>query len=273
MTLYILKYLFHLIFKGEMTSSELAESHGDSIQNASNAMRVLKDIGLVRHPQNRPRSWEIVPSMTLILLLEQFLLISKNNEDLKKLLLQPSVIKIGSKLHKNRAKTILALIESTGLSKVTVIRVLNKLLNLNMLQKTSTKPYVFSISSKTPAPKFFDVCHKIERIFTDKSGTELTPERIMKNLAKDKSVLILLHYGSTARGKGDRFSDIDLLAVTRDKISRGEILDRYSHEKIDLSIYSKEGFLNLLKSHPDFVSNIAKAKVLKGKDILDAVAA
>lgn len=40
---------------------------------------------------------------------------------------------------------------------------------------------------------------------------------------------------------------------------------------IDLSVYSKEGFLRLLKNQPDFIRSIASAKILKGKNIFDAV--
>ena len=86
-----------------------------------------------------------------------------------------------------------------------------------------------------------------------------------------ESVLILIHYGSSARGKDDRFSDIDLFIVTRDRISRGEILSRYSQKKLDLSVYSKRGFLELLRKQPDFMAHIATANVLKGKDIIEAI--
>ncbi len=84
-------------------------------------------------------------------------------------------------------------------------------------------------------------------------------------------MLILVHYGSSSRDASDKLSDIDLLAVTQDRISRGDILSRFSHGKIDLSVYSKSGFLQMLKTHPDFISHISKATVLKGKDIFEAV--
>lgn len=94
---------------------------------------------------------------------------------------------------------------------------------------------------------------------------------IIRKIKDDESVLILIHYGSSYRGKDDILSDIDLFVVTRDRISRGEILSRYSQKKLDLSVYSKGGFLELLRKQPDFMAHIATANVLKGKDLIEAI--
>ncbi|MBI4650170.1 nucleotidyltransferase domain-containing protein [Candidatus Desantisbacteria bacterium] len=93
----------------------------------------------------------------------------------------------------------------------------------------------------------------------------------MEQLKNDSSVLILAHYGSSARGTIDKFSDIDIFVVTRDKISRGDIISKYSGKKIDLNVYSKKGFLELLKFQPDFIRNLSRSRILKGKDILEEV--
>ncbi|MEW6108981.1 MAG: nucleotidyltransferase domain-containing protein [Nitrospirota bacterium] len=274
MRLYALKYLFLLIFEGEKTSRELAELAGDRIYNTSHAMSILQNLGLVRHPQNRLRSWEIIPTIKLNLLLEKLLLISKNDKEIKRLLEQPAVIKIGSNIYKNkRGRSISSLVESAGISKRTVMRVLNKLVELNLLKKTGGKPHAFHVSNTTSAQVFFEACGRIENLFRSKARKQVpvSPAQAIKEMAKDNSVLILIHYGSSSRGKADNLSDIDVLAVTRDKISRGDILHRYSHKKLDLNVYSKRGFLQLIKTQPDFIRNISTARVLKGDDILKAI--
>ncbi len=100
---------------------------------------------------------------------------------------------------------------------------------------------------------------------------KLSLKEIIRKIKDNASVLILIHYGSSYRGTDDEFSDIDLFIVTRDRISRGEIISEYSQKKLDLSVYSKEGFLKLITKQPDFITHISKSNVLKGNDILEAV--
>lgn len=272
MNLFIIKYLFPLIFDGEKTSRELAVHIGSPLYNASRATGMLQRLGLIRHPDKRARSWEIVPSNQLNLLLEKLLFVSKNNKEIKNLLQQPSIIKIGSTFHRIKGEQIISsIIESTGLSRLSVLNTLNKLADYELLRKGTGKLNKYYLPRSTLSQLFFESCYGIKNLFTNHKQRKSSPQQIIKQLTRDKSVLILVHYGSSSRGKSDRLSDIDLLAVTRDKISRGDILARYSSKGIDLSVYSKNGFLQLLKSHPDFVSNISMARVLKGKDILQAV--
>ncbi len=272
MNLYVIKYLLLLIFEGEKTSRELSEAAGRSLSNASHAMRTLGRLGLVKHPEKRVRSWVIDPTKKLNLLIEKLLFITRNDADIKGLLQLSTAIKIGGRLHQSKGgHSIPALLESTGLSKMSTIKILNRLVDHNLLRKDTSRPNKYYVISAMSSQLFFEVCNKIEHTLIKDTGSELAPQVLIKRLAKDKSVLILVHYGSSSRGKGDRLSDIDLLAVTRDKISRGDILARYSHKGIDLSVYSKSGFLQLLKSQPDFISNISMARILKGRDILHAV--
>lgn len=272
MSLCSIKYLFHLIFEGEKTSREIAEESGSSIFSVSHAMRVLQQLSLVKHPERRPRSWEVNHTKELILILEKLLLISKNNTEIKALLEQPSVVRIGISLNKKeKGLTIPYIIKTTRISKPTVLKVLNKMLALNLLRKKIGKPNLYSVVDTTLSQLFFDACREIAKIIVTKNEKEFSSQEIMRHLRNDDSVLILVHYGSTARGTSDSLSDIDILAVTRDKISRGNILNRYNNKKIDLHVYSKSGFLQLIKTQPDFIKNISTAKVLKGKDILEAI--
>lgn len=272
MNLYALKYLFLLIFEGEKTSRELSEAARRSISNASHAMRMLSRLGLVKNPEKRVRSWVIDPTKKLNLLIEKLILISKNDADIKSLLQLSTAIKIGSRLNRTKGgQTISSLIESTGVSRMSAIKVLNRLVTINLLRKDFHKPNKYYIAPNMSAQLFFEACKRIEQTFTKDTKSEVTTKQFIRRLINDKSVLILVHYGSSSRGKGDRLSDIDLFAVTRDKISRGDILARYSYKGIDLSVYSKSGFLQLLKSQPDFISNISMARILKGRDILHAV--
>ncbi|MCL0086569.1 nucleotidyltransferase domain-containing protein [Thermodesulfovibrionales bacterium] len=276
MNLFVVKYLLLLILEGEMTSREMAESLGDSIYNASHAMGLLNKLGLAIHPENRPRSWIADSTKPLNLTLEKLLLVSKNNTEIQSLLMLPSYVCTGAQLAKKpKGTTIDALINSTSLSKVSTIKTLKKMVELALLRKKTGKPNLYYLSDKPLAQLFCKACSEITDIFLTKKEVKkekkVATREIIKQIKNDKSVLILVHYGSSARGRQDKLSDIDLFAVTRDKFSRGEIISHYRHKNIDLSVYSKKGFLRLIKTQPDFISNIATARVLKGKDILEAV--
>lgn len=272
MLLFIMKYLLILIFEGEKTSRELAAETGSSIYNASHAMGVLQKLGLAKHPENRVRSWEVDSSRKIMLTLEKLLLVTKNDSRIKNLFNRATVVKIGSKLFQyKKGITIEMLADSTGTSKLSVRKALEDLSTLDLLIKKIGKPNIYHVKGEMPSRLFFKACSEIEILFHRKEVKDLSPKAIMKKLANNNSVLILVHYGSSSRGTNDRLSDIDFLVVTRDKISRGDIISRYSHKNIDLSVYSKSGFLQLLKTSPDFIRDIYTAKILKGKDILESV--
>ncbi|MBM4146281.1 MAG: nucleotidyltransferase domain-containing protein [Nitrospira sp.] len=272
MNLYILKYLFLLIFEGEKNIKELSIEAGGTIYNASRAMSILHGLGLVKHPVNRSRSWQSDITKKMNIIAEKLLLASKYDKKIMRLFEKKSIVKIGARLCKNnKGLTVAALISSTGLSKITVETSLRNLNENNLVTKKPGKPNIYYCSDMPVSNLFFETCTKIDSLFAKNSRKMISPGQIIKELRKDDSVLILIHYGSSARGHGDKFSDIDVLVVTRDRISRGEILSRYGNKIIDLSVYSKNGFLQMLKTHPDFISHISKATVLKGKDIFEAV--
>ena len=272
MNLFIFKYLFLLILEGEMTSMEMSEKLGCSLYNASHAAGILLKLGLVKHPEKRIRSWVAESTNALVLDIEELILVSKNDEEVRNLLSIPSVISIGTWFHKNKKETTINdLTESTGLSRVSVIKVLKRMTSLKLISRKIGKPNRYYPSSTLLAQLFFKISNHIMNLFTDKKAEKESPQGIINKIKNHESVLILIHYGSSARGKTDRLSDIDLFVVTRDNITRGEILSEYSRDNIDLTVYSKAGFLDFLEKHPDFAAHLATAKILKGKDIFEAV--
>ena len=272
MNLYILKYLFLLILEGEITSKELAEKLGEAPCNASHAMSILHKLGVISHPKNRVRSWIVDSSNPLVLTMEKLLIISKNNSEIKNLFHFPSVILIGNWFFINKkGATINELVKKTGLSRAYVMKALDKMSSENIINKKTGKPNNYYPYDTLLSRLFFQVSHDVLNLFSIRNDKKLSLMEIIRKIKDDESVLILIHYGSSYRGKDDRFSDIDLFVVTRDRISRGEILSRYSQKKLDLSVYSKRSFLELLRKQPDFMAHIATANVLKGKDIIEAI--
>lgn len=270
MDLFAIKYLFYIIFEGEKTISELIKDVGGSQSNVSHAMSVLNKFGLVTHPDKRARPWVADSSNELVQLMEKFIFVSGNNPEIKQIFNQKSIILIGSEFYKNKTGvTKENLIDSTKFSKVTVIKTLRKLAQFKIISIKVGRPNIYYPCKADLATIFLNACFLIQKVYNKKN--ELSPSEIIKQLENNVSVLILIHYGSSMRGTTDDFSDIDLFAVTRDKISRGDIISKYSNKKIDLNVYSKKGFLELLKSQPDFIRNLSTARILKGKDILEAV--
>lgn len=273
MNLMPIKFIFPLIMEGEKTSRELADDLRAPLYAVSYAMGCLYKLNLVKRPEGRPRSWAINTESPVVHKFEKLLLVSKNDAVIRSLFLQPSVVRIAAKIKDQKEVTIESLVRSTGISRPTVISGLKRLVSARLLHKKSGKPNLYYPTDDIVSTIFFESCLLLMGLFSRRSNRKISMQKVLSQIKKEDAVLILANYGSHARGTGDKFSDIDLFVVTRDRIQRGDILSKYSKPGIDLSVYSKSGFLNLLKSHPDFVSNIAKAKILKGKDILDAVAA
>jgi hypothetical protein len=234
-------------------------------------MGELYHLGIVRHPAQRPRSWIVNTTDPLVINLEKLFLISKNNPGIQALFTLPSGLRIGSQIEKDKKATINGLIGSTSLSKVSVINTLKRMIAINLIRKKTGKPNFYFPLDTLKAQLFFKLCVDLINLWGTKKNRALPVPELIKKIKNDDSVLILIHFGSSSRATADKFSDVDLFAVTRDKISRGEFLSRYSQKNIDLSVYSKGGFLKLITSQPDFLANIATAKILKGKDIFEAV--
>lgn len=268
MNLYILKYLSLLIQEGGKTNKELALIASDSVSHASHALNILYSMGMVVHPVGR-KSWVPKTKEPLILTLEKLLLISKGNPEIKRLLFLSSGIYIGAEFHKKRKNiTISFLVKLTGLSRKSVMKILKQMEESNLIRKEWPKPYRYYPLDTMLSQIFFESCKEITNLFLDKDKKILSHSEIIRRIKDEESVLILVQYGSSVRKETDSYSDIDLFVVTRDKMSRGEIISRYSHKKIDMGVYSKSGFLELIRRQPDFVSHLAMARVLKGDDIL-----
>jgi len=96
-------------------------------------------------------------------------------------------------------------------------------------------------------------------------------ENILDSIRTEESILIFVVYGSYAQTQTDTFSDIDLFVVANTEQDKEEILKKYSYPNIDLNITSKLGFIKMLKEQPYFVKQLKEGKILKGKDLLEAI--
>lgn len=275
MLLYGIKYLSILTMDGEMSTRELASKAGRSISNASHAMKILHSLNLVKHPEGRVRYWIANIQHPLVLEIEKLLLISKGDKNIEHLLWTSSIIHVGSTIYKNpQGITLSDLLITTGLSRMSILKSLEKMEALKLIRKKRGKPNIYYPYNSPLAKLFFKICDDIKDIFLYPGKEEkkhISPQDIINEIKNDENVLILIHYGSSSMGKTDKLSDIDLFVVTRDKQSRGEIISKYSLGNIDLGVYSKMGFLHLIKKQPDFIASIAKANILKGKEILEAI--
>lgn len=272
MNLKNLTYLSHLIFEGEKTSREIATSLDVPLYAVSRAINSLSGFCLVAHPAKRRKSWKVETSNPLNMLLDRLLLVSKNSGQIKSLLFDQSVVLVATAFSDTgKELTINQAIDHANVSRVTATTALNKLTAAGVLAVYGEKPKSFYVNRGLLPNLFIETCLEIERTFAKQEPTVVSPETLISRIQANDAVLILVVYGSYARKTADELSDIDLFVVTRDKFDRGEILSGYSSKGIDLNVYSKAGFLQLMKTQPDFVSNLARANVVKGKELLEAM--
>lgn len=245
---------------------------GDAMSSVSHAMGQLYQCDLATHPVRRNRYWAADMKNPVIRKLEKFLFISKNSPEINALLAKKAVCLAAAHIYsQNGVANISSLMDFTGLSRATVLTALDKLYGYGLLDKPVGKPFRFHLKTEPLAALFYEICNDLSIYAALDRDRGMSSEGIIEKISSEDSVLVLVQYGSSIRDQQDMHSDIDLLVVARDKWSRGEILSRYAKARLDLNVYSKAGFLQLLKAQPDFVHNLAKANIIKGKDILEAV--
>ena len=264
-----IRFLTFLLLEGEKTTGEISRSLGISPAIVSREMGILAGKGLVKRVPQRPRYWEPNRSSSFVEDLDRFILLVKNSSEILRLFDRFAVIRIGAAVFQAKRPVFRSDLErATGLSPATLAKWLSLLMSLKFLNGTRQKPQALvSLSGEKPRV-FFSLCNHLARFGDPPPEPRPSPGRFIADLRKDPTVMILLQYGSTVRKTSDAHSDIDLFVVTRDPLTRGKILSRPVPKMIDLNVLSKKGFLDLLKTQPDFVHTIASGLVHKGKMFL-----
>ncbi|MDD5090172.1 MAG: nucleotidyltransferase domain-containing protein [Candidatus Wallbacteria bacterium] len=256
-----------LTLNGESTSRELASLLGKTIYTTSRASSLLAAHGLIYHPVTRKRYWAVDRSKKLVRLMEKYLLITKGNEELFSLIKRDSVLRVIGVLQKQSSLTTEEIVRRSGLSRPTLRKVLGRLLNSKYCIKFRERPHQYCSSRTEGAKVFYQLCGELTTLLHP-APVKSTLNKTIRELRQRDDVLILVHYGSTARGSGDEYSDFDLFVVVGDRYLRGEILSKYKKPGIDLAVYTINGFSKMCSKEPDFIANLATAKILKGKEYL-----
>ena len=257
-----------------MSTTGVAKYLNCSQSHVSHGLKMLEELELVRHPSPYRKSWIVNSDNSLISILESLFIASKDDRDLIRLLSIPSVIKVGTLISKEGQLTIPALLNKTKLSRNTLIKILECFVEKGIINKINGNPNRYYPINQTKTKLFFEACKKIQLVTAQKdrknSFRRLNIEQLLKKIQREESVLILIQYGSAIRGKEDRLSDVDLFAVVRDKIARGDLIHKYRDDRLDLNVLSKKGFIEIIRKEPHFVHQLRDCVFLKGKSLFMA---
>lgn len=264
-----IQILTHILLEGESSSEDVCHSLELSASLASRELNKLKSLGLLRKAPRRARYWQADYESQTVREIERFILLVENHAEIIGLFDRFSVLRLGAAFHReDRSLTMNELVKITALSYATVHKWISHLIFRGFLTRTKNRHPLLSMINGEKQHTFFFICHQLAILHGFPPKKDSIPNTIIERLKNDSSVLILLQYGSTISGTADESSDIDLLIVTRDPFTRGRILARSYPPEIDLNVFSKKGFIDLLKKRPDFVRNAASGMIHKGANIL-----
>lgn len=253
--------------QGAHSTAQMADSFELAGSTIRKLLRPLQQHYMVK---KQGRLFYANSSHPLVKALTRLVFIANTQRDILELATDISSLRIFRSIWQNNGITYNTIMQDTQLSRATTYRGVRLLLDKNLIVKKTSRPCKFYINSKNEAVNqllafSLELSNKLQDFNT---GIHRLP--VIKQVQNDDRVLLALLYGSSIRKNGyDNKSDLDLLIVANEPRDVDELKSAYSGENIDLSVFSKTGFLHLLRQQPAFAKTIMGGKALKGGDFLD----
>ena len=156
-------------------------------------------------------------------------------------------------------RSVRSLAADTGYSRMTVYEALRPL----------------QMAGVVPAgrPPGLDRSHPLTERLLELAGMMETgdgPGVVLGRLAADRRVAALGVFGSAVSGDDDAISDLDAFVVVGSPGDTG-ISRKYSHPRLHLSVYSRQGLAQLAVREPWFLKLATGGRVLKGRELFSGL--
>ncbi len=164
---------------------------------------------------------------------------------------------------KDRKKNMDELRRDTGYSRTAIYDALKPFLRTGVVSVSSGKKKVYSINKASPLKE--PILQLVEFFESD---IDLRP--LLERISSDDRVIAVSVFGSQIVGRRDRLSDVDALVVVSSPEHRG-IAREYTHPRLELSVYSRKGVVQLVRREPWFLRLVFDGRILKGRDFLESL--
>jgi len=264
MNLKNIEILLHLLMRGEQEQNKLSEELGFSKQYISLIIRDMEKHGFIsRYKQNRRYLVTYNSANPLVKELNRLVLLAANQKQVIDILSERNSLKTLSCFTDKSPMSRKELIKSTGYERRSLGMALKSLEEKKMIYSVSKKPSAYVLNKKNSAG--VSLWHISKLIY----GSPVDIDGIIKHIVNDDHVIISVLYGSVAKNKADKYSDVDLFTVVDTPVDRERLMSKYSHPRLDLNVFSKGGFIQKLDKEPYFLKLVKEGKILKGEEILE----
>ncbi len=249
---------------GRKTQKEIRELFKYSKSYISKLLGRLEHKGFIKRvKENKKYIVDYNLDNLLVSKFNELLLLSINRTEFIDIFMKKRVIKVLSCFKPDIVITLEVIAVKLKYSKPIIIDALKELEKQKIVARISQKPVEYKLNES-----------KINNLLQEISAQLVSFEKIdlMKYLLNEKSVRIIIQYGSSITPEYDKYSDTDIFVVVdipQDKKRIEEIVDKSPYSKLHLNILSKLGFSQKIKKEPYFVKLIKEGKILKGRDIVE----
>lgn len=261
-----IEIVLHLLMKGEQEQNKLSEELGFSKQHISLMMKDMEKKGFIsRYKQNRRYVVNYNGANPLVKELNRLVLLAANQKQIIDILSERNSLKTLSCFTDKSPISRKELIKSTGYERRSLGMALRSLEDKKIIYLVSKKPSAYVLNKKNTAG--VSLWHISKLIY----GSPVDIDRVIKHITNDDHVIISVLYGSAAKNKADEYSDVDLFVVVDTPADRERLLSKYSHLKLDLNVFSKGGFIQMLDKEPHFLKLVKEGRILKGDEMVKAL--
>jgi len=248
--------------QGEQEQKKLANKFGFTKQHTSLILRDMEKQELINRHKTQ-RGYKIAYNKTnpLVKKLNRLVLFAADQKEIINILGEKSSMKVLSQFMKDAEMSMKKLSELTGYTRRTILTATKSLEGKKIISRIHRKPVIYILNKKNSAGAI--IWNISQYIFANDI------EGLMRNITDEDCVRVSIIYGSQAKEKADDYSDIDLFVVVDTPADRERLMSKYSHPRLDLNVFSKGGFIQMLEREPHFLKLVKEGRILKGEEIVE----
>ena len=265
--------ILELLIKYEsLAPREVVDLLGISYTAADKAFKELHEKRVIRYDIPIKTRRTINKEHPFVLKFREFLAVDSEYKNKLSIITKKSSKDIIHCFSGDRILTRNDLAKKTGFSLKTVRKVLNELLDADIVQEIGGWPVKYGVRRGAKNRLFLDLIGLMINGWVKEPEKPMSYKELIRRLIVNDQVYVLIHYGSTQFSLDDDKSDIDLFLVASDRETLHEIRSLSFDPRIELNPILIEKIKEFAKREPEFVSQLMSGKVLKGRHILEALA-
>lgn len=269
---YLAFEILELLIKYEgLPPKDISDLLGVSHAATHPALKDLQEKGFVLYEAPATARRTVNKGHPFVSKFREFLAIDSEYQKKLSILSRKSSTSIVHCFSHNQILTRPDLAKKTGFSLKTIKKTLDELLDADIVEIIEARPVKYRLPQNKRNRLFLELNGLLIDDRKKESESRMNYHELIEILVANEQVYVLVHYGSTQFGLSDHKSDIDLFLVVSDRETLYRIKSLRFDSRIELNPVMIEKLRAFAKKEPEFVKQLGSARVLKGRDILEAL--